>query len=751
MGLDLSQFHQAFFEECAESLDHMEQALLALDPAGDNAEVINTIFRGAHSIKGGAATFGFDEVARFTHTVETLLDRVRDGSRRITREDIELLLASVDCVRGMLSALRHGEPPDAARSAAIAARLEASMEASPGLRGGTESREEERSGEITDSEFEALLDQLHGPGRGPSSRDPRPPARDSEEITDAEFEALLDRLHGPGRSPSTRDSPVWRIRFKPHPAMLRNGNDPLRIFRELETLGALQARLEPGSLPGFRALDPEACHLSWTLELAGCPERAALDEAFAWVEGECELEITACGASRVAGREEGKTTAPAAAPQATAPAAAAGKAVLVSAPPARDARRATRDAGPEGASIRVSIDKIDALIDLVGELVITQSMLNELSDGFDLSRLPRLLDGLAQLARNTRELQESVMRVRMIPISFAFNRFPRLVHDLSAKLGKKVELRMTGEQTELDKTVMERIADPLVHLVRNALDHGIEAPEVRRARGKPETGTLHLNAYHQSGHIVIEIADDGAGLSRERILRKARERGLVKDEAVLPDDKIHELIFLPGFSTAETVSDVSGRGVGMDVVRKNIKALGGNVEIRSEEGRGTTLTIRLPLTLAILDGQTVRVGEQTYIVPLVSIVESIQARAAMASLVAGQAEVIRLRDEYVPVVRLYELFRTTPRTTRLDEGLLVVVEGEGLKAGLFVDELLGQQQVVIKSLEANYRRVEGVAGATILGDGTVSLILDVPGLIRLSQGRRVEPRQPAPAAASIAA
>jgi two-component system chemotaxis sensor kinase CheA len=382
----------------------------------------------------------------------------------------------------------------------------------------------------------------------------------------------------------------------------------------------------------------------------------------------------------------------------------------------------------------VAIDKVDDLINMVGELVITQSMLNQIGDNFDLSRLPKLLSGLAQLERNTRELQESVMRIRMIPISFAFNRFPRLVHDLSAKLGKKIELKMTGEQTELDKTVMEKIGDPLVHLVRNSIDHGIEMPEARRACGKPETGTLHLNAYHQSGHIVIEIGDDGAGLNRERIVRKARERGLIKDESGMTDAQIHDLIFLPGFSTAEQVSDLSGRGVGMDVVRRNIKALGGNVEIRSTPGQGTTMIIRLPLTLAILDGQTVRVGQDIYLIPLVSIVESVQlADTGTVSRVTGKFEVIRLRDEYLPVLRLYQVFGLTPRATELDKGLLVVVEGEGHKAALFVDELLGQQQVVIKSLEANFQRVESIAGATILGDGMVALILDIPGLIRLAQ------------------
>jgi len=352
-----------------------------------------------------------------------------------------------------------------------------------------------------------------------------------------------------------------------------------------------------------------------------------------------------------------------------------------------------------------------------------------------MERVQRLQEGLAELEQHTRELQENVMRIRMLPISFSFNRFPRLVHDLSGKLNKKVELKMSGEQTELDKTVMEKIGDPLVHLVRNSLDHGIEPPEERKAKGKPETGVLHLNAYHQGGNIVIEIHDDGAGLNTERILNKAIEKGLVAENEELPDEKIHELIFAPGFSTAQEVSDVSGRGVGMDVVKRNIKDLGGVVEVRSEKDVGSTFTVRLPLTLAILDGQLVRIGEQTYIVPLVSIIESLQIKAESVNSIAGGAELYKLREDYLPIIRLHEVFNMQPENTELVNGLLVVVEGEGQLAGIFVDDLLGQQQVVIKSLESNYKKVEGLSGATILGDGTVAMILDVPGLVALFRER----------------
>ena len=393
----------------------------------------------------------------------------------------------------------------------------------------------------------------------------------------------------------------------------------------------------------------------------------------------------------------------------------------------------------ETGSIRVGTDKIDSLINMVGELVITQSMLSQMGEDFSMEKIEDLREGLAQLERNTRELQESVMRIRMLPISFSFQRFPRLVHDLSQKMNKKIELKMLGEQTELDKTVMEKIGDPLVHLVRNSLDHGIEDPQTRLAAGKSETGTITLNAYHQGGFIIIEISDDGAGLPRDKLLNKAIEKGLVTEQDNLPDEKIYDLIFHPGFSTADQVSDISGRGVGMDVVRKNIKELGGNVDVSTEEGRGTTFTIRLPLTLAILDGQLVKVGNETYIIPLVSIIESLEIETDNINTIAGTTEVYKMRDEYIPLVRLYEVFDVQPGTHRLQDCLLVVVEGDGGKAGILVDDLLSQQQVVIKSLETNYKRIQGVSGATILGDGTVALILDMSGLLTLA--REIQPAQ----------
>jgi two-component system chemotaxis sensor kinase CheA len=386
----------------------------------------------------------------------------------------------------------------------------------------------------------------------------------------------------------------------------------------------------------------------------------------------------------------------------------------------------------DSGSIRVSVEKIDELMNTVGELVITQSMLSQLGKNLEGPSSEQFRLGLAELERNMRELQESVMRVRMLPISFVFSRFPRMVRDLAQRLGKEVNLVLTGEHTELDKTVLEKIGDPLVHLVRNSVDHGIEMPDVRKSKGKPSFGTLKLDASHRGGNICVEVGDDGGGLNPAKILAKARSRGLVGPNDLLTDAQACELIFLPGFSTAEQTTDISGRGVGLDVVRRNVKELGGSIEVKNELGKGARFVITLPLTLAIVDGQSISVGKQNYIVPLVSIIESLQIKQGALNRVAGQGEVFSFRGDFVPVIRLHEIFGVEPRARDLHQGLIVIVEGDGRRVGLFVDDLLGQQQVVIKSLETNYGHIDGVSGATILGDGSVALILDLPGIIRRS-------------------
>ena len=677
MTIDMEQFRATYIEESFEGLDNMESCLLELEVGSKDQDAINTIFRSAHSIKGGGGTFGFSDISDFTHVVETLLDEIRNGEREVTQEAIDLFLASVDCIRSMLSAAKQGVAlEDSEKINDVQQRLHAMLD---------------------DSDAQAQ----------------------QNENADTAHTSQV------GHHVSTNVD-GWQIHFKPHPDMLKTGNDVVRMLRELNELGEMSAVVDTEHLPALVDMDAEESYLAWDITLRGNIEKSKIDDVFVWVEDECELLITPLidgNATAV----KGDSVEPA--PMAV---------VASNDRRQQDERRAGTErrrssAGTESSSIRVDIEKIDALINMVGELVITQSMLSQLGADFDVSRLERLQDGLSQLERNTRELQENVMRIRMIPISFAFNRFPRMIHDMCNKFGKKVQLKLSGEATELDKTVMEKIGDPLVHLVRNSMDHGIEMPAERINKGKPETGTVHLNAYHQGGNIVIEISDDGAGLNKEKIRSKAIERGLIDANTEISESQIYDLIFHPGFSTADVVTDVSGRGVGMDVVKKNIQALSGTVEVSSKPDQGSTFTIRLPLTLAILDGQLIRVADQIYIVPLVSIIESLQMDTHFVNAIAGKAELYKLRDEYIPIIRLGETFNIENKRRKLDGGLLVVVEGENQKVGMLVDDLLAQQQVVIKSLESNYKKVEGLSGATILGDGTVALIIDVAGIIRVSQ------------------
>jgi len=530
----------------------------------------------------------------------------------------------------------------------------------------------------------------------------------------------------------------WQIEFVPLPHLMKTGNDPIRLIDTLADLGEISVVVHHEKVPVLHEIAEEDCYLSWTIKLFGDIEKEDITEIFEWVDGDCELSIEKISPTAEIVDSIEQETAVVVEVEQTKVAESLPATPVVAEPPAsaKNTAKPTEEKSTvkkSSGSIRVEIDKIDSLINMVGELVITQSMLSTVGEEFTEDKLERLQQGLVQLERHSRTLQESVMRIRMLPISSVFNRFPRLVRDLSKQLNKDIELKISGESTELDKTVIEQIGDPLVHLVRNSLDHGIELPSLRMAKGKPETGLIHLNAYHKGGSIVIEISDDGAGLNAKKILEKAIERGMVNDGDSLSDEKIYELIMLPGFSTAEQITDVSGRGVGMDVVRKNIQSLGGSIAIASELGAGSTITITLPLTLAILDGQSVSVGDENYIVPIMSIVESTQINPEFVSHVTGKGEVLRLRNEYIPIIRLASVFGIeNARFHRLDQGLLVIVENGGNKCGLFVDELLGQQQVVIKSLETNFKRMQGLSGATILGDGSVAFILDIPGIVELA-------------------
>lgn len=665
MALDMEQLRKMFYEECRENLEVLEDVLLNLDLAQFDDESINTIFRAAHSIKGGAATFNLLDISEFTHSVEAYLDLVRNGERQLTADTVDILLKSGDCIQSML--------------------------------------EQHESGSQVD---QALLDDVS--------------AQLADLLGNESVIADTQSTPPPGNSNDVK-SGSWHVSFVPHREIFFSGNDPLRILRELQDLSD-ECIIEANTtqLPEIDDIEAELCYLSWQAQMPGEIDKSVIEEIFEWVEDECDLTIERqVQSSSVLESNEPDTE--------------------VQPTQAEEASRSSSDSKPVKAakaessvsSIRVDIDKVDSLINLVGELVITQSMLTEIGNDFTIDKLEKLKAGLDQLLQNSKDLQENVLNIRMLPMSFAFSRFPRLVRDLSTRLDKQVDLQIKGEQTELDKTVLERIVDPLVHLVRNGIDHGIESRAQRLESGKPELGVIELNAYHQGGSIVIEISDDGAGLNCDKLWQKASEKGVLDADArrdEFSDKQIMNLIFAPGFSTADEVSDISGRGVGMDVVRRNIEELGGHIEVESKLGEGSRFTISLPLTLAILDGQLVKVAGEVYVIPLLTIVESIQIDKSCIKLASGGVELYRLRDENIPILRLQDELEMGA-SGNLDKRILCFVEAAGNRVGLLIDELLDQQQVVIKSLESNYSKVAGISGATILGDGSVSLILDIQGLI----------------------
>lgn len=633
MKVDLGEFVGIFVEEAREHLDAMESLLLALSPNRVDGEMLNALFRAAHSIKGGAATFGLDEVAGLAHVAESLLDRLRDQRLALSADIVDALLVATDVMRAQIAAFEgHAAVP--------APQVEAAR---------------------------AQLSALAGPVAVPAP---------------AAWPAL------PAEAP---------LAMPPSAALPAPVVAAAEANEATEAAGPLAGE---GVAFGFFEDMPEPLAEAGPVTGAGA------------------------GVGAVAGVGAGARAVPASSAMAEPPAASASAGL-----PAPSAGPGAAHAGHESSSIRVSVDKVDQIINLVGELVIIQSMLAQHAQSETPQQIERLRSGLDLLDRNTRSLQEAAMAVRMMPISAVFSRFPRLARDLAQRLGKEVEIRLEGEGTELDKGLIERIVDPLTHLVRNSLDHGLELPAERVAAGKPAAGAIALSARHEGGSIVIEVADDGRGLDRERILAKARERGMVVPEQPT-DPQVWSLIFEAGFSTAAAVTDVSGRGVGMDVVRRNIQALGGRVDIHSEKGRGTRIAVRLPLTLAILDGLSVACGGEVFIVPLAFIVESLRVEGNAVRSVAGAGRVLRIRGRYLPVVALHEVLGLSGGTPPGADGIFIVLETEGQRIALFVDALLGQHQVVIKSLEANYRKVAGISGATIMGDGRVALILDAAGLGR---------------------
>ncbi len=744
MSIDMSQFYQVFFEESREHLDSMESLLLELDIGDPDAEQLNAIFRAAHSIKGSAGTFGFTDLAEVTHVLENLLDRIRKGELALRPEMIDAFLDAGDVLKDLLAAHRGDGAADPAQVAAMCKRLSELTVSAPSSAPVAVAAPVEVQKVAAELEVSFVVDMDTEAGAQ---------AVDNvvAELAQRWAVAVIDRASAPGVP--------WRLRIaaEADPEIVRGmldfiaRSDSIRIGTAAATApGADDSNAAYGffdDAPLSAREDPDD---SWGLfsdAPAAMPEAAqvaapASDDSYGFF-----VDLPASAATAVApspapvavAASEGDgfgffVDVPAAASAAvsTSPAAVAAVAEPAAAAKAPAERRVAPRTSGGDTSIRVDVDKVDQLINLIGELVITQAMLAQSASALDPVEFERLHNGLAQLERNTRDMQESVMSIRMMPISVVFSRFPRVVRDLAQKLGKQIELKTIGEGTELDKSLIERISDPLTHLVRNSLDHGVEMPDDRVARGKSPSGTITLKAYHQSGNIVIEVGDDGAGLNRQRILAKAREKGLAAHEQ-MSDSEVWLLIFEPGFSTADVVTEVSGRGVGMDVVKRNITAMGGRVEIESMTGIGTRMTVRLPLTLAILDGMSVAAGKETYIIPLGYVIESLQAEPAMIKSVSGVARLIQVRGEYLPVVALYEVFGIPGTVTRLDQGIMVVLEADGAKAALFIDALLGQHQVVIKSLESNYRKVPGISGATIMGDGHVALILDVVALVQMAK------------------
>ncbi len=790
MAIDMSQFYQVFFEESAEHLAAMESLLLDLDLESPDTEQLNAIFRAAHSIKGSAGTFGFTDLAETTHILENLLDRIRKQELALRADMVDAFLQCGDQLREMLEAHQGRGETDPKAVEEICARLRllssdapavpVAVVAPPPAAALVEPSLPEpvpavvqvdepavayvpSSGKhVFDIQFVPtdisakgegvanLLDELRTYGDLEVLVHPDASAKNVgfwqlRLITKAAQDDFADQID------FIADNGAWRI--SEDLSVAENGTTAFGFFDDcpgapedhrgygffrsingvrvpVQTAAAADddagyGFFEPLTEPAPPVTDDDGYGFFESLPAATQPAPVPMAEegdGFGFFEPlATPVAEPVVQASPAPAPEAQPVVAPAPAAVSKAPEAPARAPKAVGAPPAA-----------ADSSIRVGIEKVDQLINLVGELVITQAMLLQTATQMQENAPERLVNGLAQLERNTRDLQESVMSIRMMPISFVFSRFPRVVRDLSGKLGKQVELKTSGETTELDKSLIERITDPLTHLIRNSLDHGIESPEKRVAAGKSPVGTITLRAYHQGGNIVIEVGDDGAGLPRNKILAKARENGLqVSDQ--MTDAEVFNLIFEAGFSTAEQVTDVSGRGVGMDVVRRNIQAMGGRVEIESMLGVGTRMTVRLPLTLAILDGMSVAVGDQTYILPLSYVVESLQPQQGDIKTLSNQARVIQVRGEYLPVVVLHEVFNIKSAWTDFTQGIMVVLDADGTKAALFVDALVGQHQVVIKSLEANYRRVAGVSGATIMGDGHVALILDVSAIAGMAK------------------
>jgi two-component system, chemotaxis family, sensor kinase CheA len=707
----LEELKRTFFDECSELLQEMETGLTDLQEGSGSEDTVHAVFRAVHSIKGGAGIFGFEALVEFAHVFETVLDSVRHGTLNPTPEVFTVLLMSSDMLSDLVGMSRSGETIPAGHA----------------------------------SECRHALEQLIGKGK-PASSDGGEDAGDFEGL---DFKPVpvgggdAGDLDGLDFTPVRSDDfggaddgkKSYTFTFRPKPEMLRNANEPLYILRELRGLGELILVADLSALPSLSEIQPDQPYVAWSGTLRTDAPRKAIDEVFEFVVGDCDLSVVedqpsplpVMEAAPPEVHEEASAASRAAAPESKKPER------LQPAGEHAEGGKASANNKKQATTTRVDLDKIDRVVNMVGELIIAQAMLGQVVDGLSEEVNGRLSQVMDQVIHHTRELKESVMSMRAQPVGSVFQRMPRLVRELSMKTGKKVRLEMSGESTEVDRTIVERLADPLTHIIRNSADHGIEMPEDRLAAGKSEEGTIHLSAAQRGGRIVIEIKDDGAGINTERVLRKAKEKNLVDPDVSLTDDEICNLIFLPGFSTADTISDISGRGVGMDVVRRNIQDLGGRVSLKSERGKGMTIQLALPLTLAVMDGMVIKVGENIYVMPMSSIVECLHPGSSEAYNLLNTRGMLKLRGELVQLVYLSDLFDVKSKSRGISESVVIITEaGDGAKFGLVVDELCGHQQVVIKSIEDSYGQVPGIAAATIFGNGKVALILDVEKLSELS-------------------
>ncbi|MFZ5691025.1 MAG: chemotaxis protein CheA [Pseudomonadota bacterium] len=721
------QLKQTFFDECAEGMQQIEQGLSDMREGLGSDDTINAVFRAVHSVKGGAGIFGFEALVGFAHVFETTLDAVRRGDLAATTDVVDVLLASSDVLSDLVQISRAGDAIPAGFGDETRKALER-------LLGEESSGEEEAPADFEGLDFVPV----------------RADAADSDEMAD--FDGLD---FTPVKADTFSSGPrSFEIAIRPGADMLRNGSDPLLLIRQIRQLGELELTANTERLPDLTSLRPEIAYLSWTGTLKTEATREQLQDIFDFV-GDCEITINEIGGGDATDEPAQTGTpvgalpvveaAPPVAPVAVTPPAAPVAAPVAAAPQPKPAapqpvveapgERAApvRPAKPQATTTRIELEKIDRVVNMVGELVIAQAMLGQIVHDLPEGVSDRLSQILDEVVHHTRELKDGLMSMRAQAVGTVFQRMPRLVRETAAKVGKKIRLELAGETTEVDRSIIERLTDPLTHIIRNSVDHGIEAPEVRLAAGKSEEGTIRLSAEHRGGRIVIEVSDDGGGINTEKVLQKAREKGLVSMDAVLTEDEINNLIMMPGFSTADVISDISGRGVGMDVVKTNIQEIGGRLSLQSVRGKGTTIQFALPLTLAVMDGMVIKVGRETYVMPMSMIVECLRPPRSSINNLVGTRGMLQLRGDLVPLVYLGDLLHIGSSADLSGECVVIITDaGDGTRLGLVADELCGHQQVVVKSIEESYGPVPGVAAATILGNGSVALILDVEKLSDLA-------------------